>query len=127
MSFRAARSPDAPKMTTVSGVVMVVPAGGGGRGRNARVPARRAGVILSTACGPSGAGLESDPAAVPAPPPGFAPVNNTCPTCGAVYNVAAKDIGRRIRCKKCATGLTVSDAGLELDEPMIPPVPTRAA
>ncbi len=54
-------------------------------------------------------------------------MNNTCPTCGAVYNVAAKDIGRRIRCKKCATGLTVTDAGLELDEPMIPPVPTRAA
>ncbi|QDU19287.1 MJ0042-type zinc finger domain-containing protein [Urbifossiella limnaea] len=50
-------------------------------------------------------------------------MNNTCPTCGAVYNVAAKDIGRRIRCKKCQTGLTVTDAGLALDEP---PPPTAS-
>ena len=54
-------------------------------------------------------------------------MNNTCPTCGAVYNVAAKDIGRRIRCKKCATGLVVTDAGLEIDDPAVPPVPSRGS
>lgn len=48
-------------------------------------------------------------------------MNSTCPTCGAVYNVTAKDVGRRIRCKKCQTGLTVTDAGLALDEPAPPP------
>jgi hypothetical protein len=44
-----------------------------------------------------------------------------------VYNVAAKDIGRRIRCKKCATGLIVSDAGLEIDDANVPQVPTRSS
>ncbi len=53
-------------------------------------------------------------------------MNNTCPSCGAVYNVAAKDIGRRIRCKKCATGLIVTDGGLEVDDPTAPPPSTRA-
>lgn len=42
-------------------------------------------------------------------------MNNTCPSCGAVYNVAGKDVGRRIKCKKCGTALTVTDAGLEID------------
>lgn len=54
-------------------------------------------------------------------------MNNTCPSCGAVYNVAAKDIGRRIRCKKCATGLVVTDAGLEIDDASVAPVPTRGS
>lgn len=53
-------------------------------------------------------------------------MNNTCPSCGAIYNVATKDIGRRIRCKKCATGLVVTDAGLEIDDANVAPVPTRA-
>ena len=44
-------------------------------------------------------------------------MNNTCPSCGAVYNVAAKDIGRKIKCKKCNTPLVVSDAGLVVDAP----------
>ncbi|VTR95573.1 unnamed protein product [Gemmata massiliana] len=39
-------------------------------------------------------------------------MNNTCPTCGALYNVAEKDIGRRLKCKKCRTALMVTDAGL---------------
>ena len=30
--------------------------------------------------------------------------------------VAAKDIGRRLKCKKCNAGLTVTDAGLVLDD-----------
>lgn len=42
-------------------------------------------------------------------------MNNTCPSCGAVYNVAAKDVGRRIKCKKCGSALTVTDSGLEVD------------
>jgi predicted Zn finger-like uncharacterized protein len=42
-------------------------------------------------------------------------MNTSCPTCGAVYNVAAKDIGRKLKCKKCNMALKVTDAGLELD------------
>lgn len=54
-------------------------------------------------------------------------MNNTCPACGAIYNVAAKDVGRRIRCKKCSTALLVTDAGLEVEDPTAggapPPMP----
>jgi len=55
-------------------------------------------------------------------------VNNTClnATCGAVYNVAAKDIGRRIRCKKCLKDLIVTENGLEYDLPSAAaPAPQR--
>ena len=45
-------------------------------------------------------------------------MNNACPTCGAVYAVATKDIGRKIRCKKCNTALLVDDTGLVLDVPV---------
>ena len=43
-------------------------------------------------------------------------LNNNCPSCGALYNVAAKDIGRRLKCKKCNTALTVTEAGLVVDD-----------
>src|SRR2546430_1428854 len=42
-------------------------------------------------------------------------MNTACPTCGAIYNVAAKDIGRKLKCKKCNTALKVTEAGLEVD------------
>lgn len=42
-------------------------------------------------------------------------MNTSCPTCGAIYNVAAKDIGRKLKCKKCSTALKVTEAGLEVD------------
>src|SRR5262249_42489687 len=42
-------------------------------------------------------------------------MNNTCPECEAVYTVAAKDVGRRIACKKCRTPLIVTERGLERD------------
>jgi len=45
-------------------------------------------------------------------------MNNACPTCGAVYAVATKDIGRKIKCKKCNTALLVDDTGLVLDAPV---------
>jgi len=45
-------------------------------------------------------------------------MNNACPECGAVYAVASKDVGRRIRCKKCRTQLVVTERGLERDEPV---------
>src|SRR5206468_131012 len=48
------------------------------------------------------------------------PMNNSCPSCGAIYNVAAKDIGRRIKCKKCQTALIVTENGLEVDQPVVP-------
>lgn len=44
-------------------------------------------------------------------------MNSSCPNCGAVYNVTQKDVGRRIKCKKCSTPLIVTDAGLEVDQP----------
>jgi predicted Zn finger-like uncharacterized protein len=44
-------------------------------------------------------------------------MNNACPTCGAVYAVTTKDIGRKLKCKKCSTALTVTDAGLVVDTP----------
>jgi predicted Zn finger-like uncharacterized protein len=48
-------------------------------------------------------------------------VNNTCPKCGAIYNVASKDVGRRIKCKKCGSSLEVRDTGLEIEDPNAPP------
>jgi len=44
-------------------------------------------------------------------------MNSTCPTCGAVYAVTPKDVGRKLRCKKCKTALAVIDAGLVVDTP----------
>ena len=38
-------------------------------------------------------------------------MNNACPSCGAVYAVTAKDIGRKIKCKKCSSALRVDDTG----------------
>lgn len=54
-------------------------------------------------------------------------MNNTCPNCGAVYNVAAKDVGRKIRCKKCGTPLVVAEEGLVSDEPEVAAAPRRPA
>ncbi len=48
-------------------------------------------------------------------------MNNCCPSCGALYNVAPKDVGRRLRCKKCSSSLKVADSGLELDSSDTPP------
>jgi len=48
-------------------------------------------------------------------------MNNMCPTCGAIYNVASKDLGRRIKCKKCGTSLEVRESGLEIEDPNAPP------
>ena len=52
-------------------------------------------------------------------------MNNNCPSCGALYNVASKDIGRRLKCKKCNSALTVTDAGLEMDDGGPPPEDAR--
>jgi predicted Zn finger-like uncharacterized protein len=53
-------------------------------------------------------------------------MNTACPSCGAIYAVAAKDIGRKIKCKKCSTALKVDDTGLVVDTPTSepPPLPT---
>jgi predicted Zn finger-like uncharacterized protein len=52
-------------------------------------------------------------------------MNSACPTCGAVYAVTTRDVGRKLRCKKCSTALAVTDAGLVVDTPSAsaPPVP----
>jgi hypothetical protein len=44
-----------------------------------------------------------------------------CPKCGAIYNVAGKDVGRRIKCKKCGESLIVNEGGLEIDDPNAAP------
>jgi predicted Zn finger-like uncharacterized protein len=44
-------------------------------------------------------------------------MNSACPTCGAVYAVTPKDVGRKLKCKKCHTALAVTDAGLVVDTP----------
>jgi predicted Zn finger-like uncharacterized protein len=54
-------------------------------------------------------------------------MNNACPNCGAVYAVTAKDIGRKIKCKKCSTALRVEDSGLVEDAPAAPPPPPSKA
>ena len=54
-------------------------------------------------------------------------MNNMCPTCGAIYNVAKKDLDRRIKCKKCGAALIVTDNGLEIDDPNAPPPPPPKA
>lgn len=57
-------------------------------------------------------------------------MNNSCPSCGAVYNVAAKDVGRKIKCKKCSSALVVTDNGLEEEDgrgPASDPKPKSAS
>jgi len=48
-------------------------------------------------------------------------MNNACPSCDAVYAVTAKDVGRKIKCKKCSTALRVDDSGLveDVDDPNV--------
>jgi predicted Zn finger-like uncharacterized protein len=57
-------------------------------------------------------------------------MNSACPTCGAVYAVTSKDVGRKLKCKKCSTALAVTDAGLVVDgsavAPAIPAAPVAA-
>lgn len=54
-------------------------------------------------------------------------MNNACPSCGAVYAVTAKDVGRKIKCKKCGSALRVDDTGLVMaDAPAAPPPPPPA-
>lgn len=43
-------------------------------------------------------------------------MNNSCPSCGTVYQVQPKNVGRRIKCKICGAGLYVAEDGLRLDE-----------
>jgi predicted Zn finger-like uncharacterized protein len=50
-------------------------------------------------------------------------MNTNCPNCGALYNVAEKDIGRKLKCKKCSTALKVTSAGLEVDSGTGPAAP----
>jgi len=50
-------------------------------------------------------------------------VNNTCPSCGATYNITAAMIGREVVCKKCNSELTITEAGIELKD--APPPPPR--
>lgn len=42
-------------------------------------------------------------------------MNDTCPNCGVLYTVTEKDIGRRLKCKKCRAPLAVTEAGLVPD------------
>jgi hypothetical protein len=42
-----------------------------------------------------------------------------------LYNVAPKDVGRRLKCKKCSASLKVTDDGLELDSNAAPAAEDR--
>jgi predicted Zn finger-like uncharacterized protein len=53
-------------------------------------------------------------------------MNTACPSCGAVYAVTPKDVGRKIKCKKCSTALRVDDSGLVVDTPAASPPPPPA-
>lgn len=46
-------------------------------------------------------------------------MNNACPGCGAIYAVTAKDVGRKLKCKKCSMALVVTDDGLVADTPAV--------
>ncbi len=46
-------------------------------------------------------------------------MNNACPGCGAVYAVTSKDVGRKLKCKKCSMALVVTDDGLVADTPAV--------
>ena len=55
-------------------------------------------------------------------------MNNACPTCGAIYAVTSRDIGRKLKCKKCSTALAVTDAGLVVDGSAVAPaIPAAVA
>lgn len=51
-------------------------------------------------------------------------MNNACPGCGAVYAVTSRDIGRKLKCKKCSMALAVTDTGLVADSPGVVPATT---
>jgi hypothetical protein len=53
-------------------------------------------------------------------------MTSDCPYCGAVYAVTPKDVGRKIKCKKCASALRVDDGGLVADDPATAPPPIPA-
>jgi predicted Zn finger-like uncharacterized protein len=48
-------------------------------------------------------------------------MNNSCPSCGAIYAVSGKDIGRKLKCKKCSSALIVSEDGLVMEGGATPP------
>lgn len=54
-------------------------------------------------------------------------MNSLCPSCGTEYAVATKDIGRRLKCKKCGTALRVGESGLVVDEAAATDEPAAAA
>lgn len=54
-------------------------------------------------------------------------MNNACPKCGAIYEVTTKDIGKKLKCKKCRNALAVTDAGLVVEGSAVAPaIPATA-
>jgi hypothetical protein len=43
-------------------------------------------------------------------------MNSGCPSCGAVYVLATRHLGRRKKCKMCQTALVVTENGLKIDQ-----------
>jgi hypothetical protein len=44
-------------------------------------------------------------------------MNSGCPSCGALYVLAPRHLGRHKQCKKCQTWLLVTENGLKIDRP----------
>jgi hypothetical protein len=44
-------------------------------------------------------------------------MNSACPSCGTLYVLAAKHLGRRKHCKKCQALLLVTENGFKIDRP----------
>ena len=63
------------------------------------------------------------------------PMNTKCPQCGNPYNVTEAHIGRKSKCKTCASALVVTADGVDLQNPTAaaavvtspPPIPAASA
>lgn len=53
-------------------------------------------------------------------------MNSACPGCGAVYNVTSKDVGRRLKCKKCNAPVIITEQGIEPDSAPVTAAPVAA-
>src|SRR5262245_57638309 len=51
------------------------------------------------------------------------PIATQCPDCGEKYNLADRQAGKKVRCKKCQNTFTVEAPAGDRQEPSRPPAP----